>query len=197
MSGTAALRDAPHTEFFSRFARPVIPSGVARFPNTNSRCHLRRHGRINPERAAHRHFGKGVFGLATVAIQTSFGDRDVSVYAHVRLLLLALVCFIVRCAASILSRFVRRDATRDTFRDAPGHSGRGTHCCSRDIWGGDIPPYRGGCPPCPGGSVCPGGTCPGARPMNVAGAVAVLALGTVAAGALGFALGYAWGWLWW
>lgn len=33
--------------------------------------------------------------------------------------------------------------------------------------------------------------------MNTPAAVAVLAFGTVAAGALGFALGYGWGWLWW
>lgn len=201
MTGAITLRNTPDAKFFGSFARAVIPPRMARFPDADGCCHFCGHGWINTKRPAHWHFGKWIFGPAAVPSGASLGNGDVGVYAHVRLLLLRNVCRIVLYIASVLFGLVPRDAARDTFRDAPGRSGRGTPGRTRDTWGVyiyDISPVsrRRVC----AGSACPGrsaGEVDGGAPMTTPAAVAVLALGAVAAGALGFALGYAWGWLWW
>lgn len=92
--------DTPNTKFFLRFARAVIPAGVSRFPNPRSGCHFRRHRRGDAKRPAYGHICKWIFGRPAAASKCVFGDGDVSVHAHVRLLLPAFVYQLVLAFAT-------------------------------------------------------------------------------------------------
>lgn len=146
MTGMQALRSAPDSKLFSGFAGPIIPSGMPRFPNPNGSGDLCGYAGVNTKRPPNRHGRKGIFGRTAMTRKRVVGDGDVSVYAHVRLLLLVNCLSDGPAPVNDFVRYVHRDSSRDAIRDGSGQVGTRDTGTEAGRWGGIYLRYIPACP---------------------------------------------------